>query len=138
MVVQAEGSAPIVVTGTCVTVAAAPVSAAGYQGSCVSGDEAGTRLVGAIDTGPVTTPSSKTYGAWVAVPAGTAYVTFTYGTEHAWQRPVSGVSYFTIAGATPPLGGEPVVLQAFGPEGALLGEARSHNWTDATGGWHWG
>jgi hypothetical protein len=139
VVVQIPDRAPILVYSDantrCMTIAAPYPN--GYQGACTPKDQAPTHIVGTIDTGPSITPDSTTYGAWTAVPDGTAYVTFTYGTQHTWQRPIDRVSYFAVPGATPPLGGEPVILRAFNRSGKRLGQATEQPALDGTGDWRW-
>jgi hypothetical protein len=75
--------------------------------------DASNRIVGAIDTGPLDLPNTVAYGAWAHVPPGTVYVTFTYGTEIGWQRPIRGFS------------------------SVLLGEASRVPSLDGTGMWRW-
>jgi hypothetical protein len=141
IVVQIPDRAPVTVysdgSQRCMTIAAAPIPAAGDQGSCVSVDQASQRIIGAIDTGPVETPTSVTYGVWTNVPEGTDYVTFTYGDQTAWQRPVAGISYFTVPGSRPSLGSEPVVLRAFDATGRQLGQATATPYLDGAGSWRW-
>jgi hypothetical protein len=133
--------APIVVYSDglrrCMWIAGPPYSDAGGQGACIALDEATDRIVGTIDTGPVETPTSVTYGAWTNVPIGTSYVTFTYGDQAAWQRPIDGVSYFTIPGTRPPLGPEPAILRAFDSSGVELGQATATPYLDGSGNWRW-
>jgi hypothetical protein len=119
------------------TIAAAPVPAAGYGGACKPLDQATTRIIGSLDTGPVALPTTTAYGAWTNVPDGTAYVTFTYGSQRAWQRPIAGVSYFAVTGATPPLGGTPVILRAFATTGTELGRATEQPILNGAGQWQW-
>ncbi len=98
---------------------------------------AATRIVGTIDTGANVTPTSVVYGAWLAVPDGATYVTYTYGDRHSWQRPIQGVSYFTQVGTEPALGVEPVILRAYNDAGRQLGEARADPVRLGDGGWSW-
>jgi hypothetical protein len=139
-VVQTSGSAPVIVyhdaTSACMSIAAAPVPAAGYQGACLPQSLAAQTLVGTLDTGPVMLPTTLAYGVWSDVPSGAEYVTFTYGDEHKWQRPVDGVSYFTVP-APPPLDSEPVVLRAFDAQGNELGQATRPPHQDGAGVWTW-
>lgn len=123
---QSLGSPPIVFSGTCMTIASVPASGAGYQGTCAIRDAA-TRVIGTVDTGTTPTATPVTYGAWVAVPPGTAYVTYSYGGEQAWQRPVNGVSFFSRPGAliTNHRASTVVVFRAFKDDGTQLGEARA-------------
>jgi hypothetical protein len=134
--VQIPGRAAVLVTGNCMTIAAAPTSA-GYEGACAGPDQVVGRVIGALDTGPFQLPTTVAYGAWVGVPHGAAIVTMTYGPLHAWQRPLVGVSYFAFAGARPPLGPEPVVLRAFDAQGRQVGEARATPYQDGQGNWQW-
>jgi hypothetical protein len=138
--VQIPGRAAIVVTGNCMTIAAAPTPA-GYQGSCTGRDQVVDHVIGTLDTGPSQLPTTVAYGAWVAVPHNAAVVTMTYGAQHAWQRPLAGVSYFTFVGATPPLGPVPVVLRAYDDHGRQVGEARRTPYhdppDDPIGTWQW-
>jgi hypothetical protein len=132
--VVSPGVAPIVVVGACMTIAAAPVPQAGYQGSCVQ--DPATSLVGTVNTADKDAPGSKAYGAWLDVPDGTAYVTYAYGDERWWQRPVDGIVY-TVTEGRPPLGGERFVVRAFDASGRQLAEISRTPIKDATGAWDW-
>jgi hypothetical protein len=131
--VVSPGLAPIVVTGACMMIAVAPTDGTGYQGSCAS--DPATNLVAMIDTGANLTPTSKVYGAWVAVPDGTAYVTYSYGAERWWQRPLDGITYLATD-ASPKYGGEPLVARAFDASGRQLGEI-TQTPIRAGGEWDW-
>jgi hypothetical protein len=132
--VVSPGLAPIVVTGPCLMIAVAPTNGTGYQGSCTS--KPATTFVGSVDTGANLTPTSKVYGAWVDVPEGTAYVTYAYGTERWWQRPLDGITYLATD-ASPKYGGEPLVARARDASGGLLGEVRYSPIQVGPDSWNW-
>jgi hypothetical protein len=132
--VVSPGRAPIVVTGPCMTIAAAVLDGIGYQGSCVPNPA--TTFVGSVDTGAIVTAESRVYGAWVDLPADTAYVLYTYGDERWWQRPLDGITYLTTD-ARPKLGGEPLVARAFDAANRQLAEIRQTPIRDGAGDWDW-
>jgi hypothetical protein len=114
-------------------IADAPVLEAGYQGGCIPNPA--ETFVATIDTGPNDALGSRAYAAWVELPAGTAYVTYSYGPERWWQRPLDGVTYFATD-ATPKHGGEPLVARAFAADGRQVGEI-SRTPIQAAGQWQW-
>ncbi|HEU5307327.1 MAG TPA: hypothetical protein VFW97_08380, partial [Acidimicrobiia bacterium] len=82
VVVQIPDRAPVIAYhdpagSQCVTVVPTPAPQAGYQGACMPNPD---DIVGTLDP-PTDSPTSTAYGVWTDVPAGTAYVTFTYGTQ---------------------------------------------------------
>jgi hypothetical protein len=139
--VQIPDRSPVIVyrnEGTsCMLVTAAPVPAAGSQGACVPSADAASNVVGALDTGPVELPTTLAYGVWTDVPDEAAYVTFSYGTTNYWQRPLHGISYFTINGARPSLGPEPVTMRAYDAGGNELAQATRAPFQDGVGDWRW-
>jgi hypothetical protein len=141
VVLQIPDRAAVVVyrdgSSHCMTVADHPVAAAGDQGACISEDAASQQIFGVLDTGPVELPTTLAYGVWAAVPPGTAFVTTTYGTQVTWQRPIQGISYFTLPGAQPALGAEPVTMRAYDAQGNQLGQATRTPHQDGLGNWAW-
>lgn len=141
VVVQIPDRAPVVIyrdaTSRCMIIAASPVPAAGDQGACISQQAAAEQIFGVLDTGPVELPTTLAYGVWAAVPTGTAYVTFTYGAETTWQRPVEGTSYFVIPGSRPSHGSEPITVRAYDARGNELGHATRIPHQDGAGDWRW-
>jgi hypothetical protein len=133
LAVVSPGLAPIVVNGPCLMIAVAPTNGTGYQGSCTT--DPATKFVASIDTGANLTATSKVYGAWVDVPEGTAYVTYEYGAERWWQRPVDGITYLATD-ASPKYGGESLVARAFDASGRQLG-AITQTPIRAGGEWDW-
>ena len=110
----------------------------GTYGGGFTNDRDLDELISVVDTGPVELPASRYYFAWTRVPTGAVYVTIQYGDEHAWQRPVAGVAYWTLqSGYRPPLGPESITMRAFDSTGAQVGEATKTPIQDATGAWTW-
>jgi hypothetical protein len=116
------------------TIAVAPPDGTGYQGACVPNPA--TSFVGTIDTGGNLGPTSKAYGAWVQLPAGTAYVTYSHGPERWWQRPLEGITY-TVVDAIPKYGAEPLVARAFDATGRQLAEISRTPIRVPDGSWSW-
>jgi hypothetical protein len=133
-IVVSQGLAPILVTPGCLTIAAAPVPTAGFQGGCVPNPA--DSFVGTIDTADPDVPGSKAYGAWVQLPEGTSYVTYSYGPERWWQRPLDGITY-TAVDATPKYGPAPLVARAFDASGKELAEISRAPRTAGGGRWAW-
>ncbi|MBV8949239.1 MAG: hypothetical protein JOZ99_00055 [Actinobacteria bacterium] len=129
--VQAMDSAPVVVwkqatlgqpTQDCMTIAAAPNRAAGYQGACVANGASSLLIV--ADTGPSVTPATRAYLAWIGVPAGTQYVDISDGEQRYWQRPVDGITYLSHTGSVRAWAASPPLFTAYDDHGQRLGAAR--------------
>jgi hypothetical protein len=139
--VQIPDRSPVIVyrnEGTsCMLITAAPVPAAGSQGTCVPSANAARNIIGTLDTGPVELPTTLAYGVWADVPDEAAYVSFSYGATNYWQRPLHGISYFTITGARPSLGPEPVTMRAYDAGGNELAQATRAPFQDGMGEWRW-
>jgi len=82
--VQASGRAAVVVhqvrlpngpTTKCMSIASAPIRAAGYEGGCAIPGQAATALLVTPDSGPVLSPQTNWYIVWTQVPQAAAYVT---------------------------------------------------------------
>jgi hypothetical protein len=139
--VRMEGAAPILVwrgeTGSNIEV----VDETGTRGTFGAGftnDRDLHELIGLADAPVVDSDTNRFYVAWTRVPAGTDYVTFQYGDQHAWQRPITGIAYWTLTGSIhPSLGPEPLTMRAFDAAGTELGEATKTPIQDGTGAWSW-
>lgn len=125
-IVEPDGGHPVLIDARqpgCFVVADAPPEGTGYQETCIGPDQAG-RAVGAVpNTGGVVGPTTVWYVVWSEPPTGTAYVTFDYGRLHRWQRPLSGVSCFTIPNSAVQAGAPPPILHAYDASGAPLASA---------------
>lgn len=139
--VRMEGAAPILVwrgaTGSNIEV----VDETGTRGTFGAGftnDRDLHELIGLADAPIVDSETNRFYVAWTRVPAGTDYVTFQYGDQRAWQRPIAGIVYWTLTGSIhPSLGPEPLTMRAFDASGTELGEATKTPVRDGTGAWSW-